>query len=752
MRISQRFGLLSQAMLLVATICIAGAFFLTRTHDALRAWQHSIELAVSQDRSLVANLHFNDTLSISERLAFVGTVNPQTVALALTNSEGALIANWSDSSLASSAVIETQGMALTRQTQYFAMGSKSISPLSLESAVSRLSLPLTSPVSDDEVELSDTEYRVRLGSDDGTGARHLVGYLHASASWSRLVADALVGTFSIWAGIVLVYAVCQLLVYRLLRTISKPIEHMARVADAINNDELANTQNLTLLRDDEIGDIAKTLNTVLDNMRRMKSQLGVDKQLLSLQVDAKTKELSLAEQQVRESTRRIQRVTYFDPATSLPNRKLMFEQLTIMMQIAAREQRHLGLLLIDLTSLRQVARIADRGTADALLREIAGRASRAIRKSDIASHQGNTADVGRLGEDELSIILHSIEKAEDVIATASRISAAISKELRLNGVDYRPELFFGLAIAPMHGKEPAALTRAAEIALSHAEDRQRNNVVIYDSTMDTAATERFQIEQDLRKANLDSEFSLHYQPQVDLDTGTITGMEALLRWQHPTMGNIPPYKFIPIAESSGEIIRLGDWVLKRACQELNRLDQDGFSVPKVSINVAANQLSDRFVALVAETLTQHNIAPQRLQIELTESLMIQNIDTAMRHMEQLRSQLGVRLSVDDFGTGYSSLSYLAEFPLNELKVDRKFVIDIASDEKALRIAAAIIAMAKELELHVVVEGIDDVAQINKLSMFDKLAIQGFLFSQPLPLNSLKDYLAQGDFLAPLTQQ
>src|SRR5210317_71075 len=156
MRISQRFGLLSQAMLLVATICIAGAFFLTRTHDALRAWQHNIELAVSQDRSLVANLHFNDTLSISERLAFVGTVNPQTVALALTNAEGALIANWSDSSLASSAVIETQGMALTRQTQYLAMGSKSISPLSLESAVSRLSLPLTSPVSDDEVELSDT--------------------------------------------------------------------------------------------------------------------------------------------------------------------------------------------------------------------------------------------------------------------------------------------------------------------------------------------------------------------------------------------------------------------------------------------------------------------------------------------------------------------------------------------------------------------------------------------------------------------
>ncbi len=717
MRISQRFGLLSQAILLVATVCVAGAFFLTRTHDALRAWQHHIELAVTQDRSLVANLHFNDTLSINDRLAFVGTVNPQTASLVMTNAKGRVVGNWGDPTGASTTVLETQGKGLTRQTQYFAMVSSNRSLSGLTSAASLLALPLTSPISDDEVELSDTEYRVRLGSDDGTGARHLVGYLHASASWSQLVAEALAGTSWSWIGLALLYASCQLLVYRLLRTISKPIEHMARVADAINNDALTNTQNLTLLRDDEIGDIAKVLNTVLDNMRRMKSQLGVDKQLLSLQVDAKAKQLSLAEQQVRESNRQIQRVTYFDPATALPNRKLMFEQLSIMMQIAAREQRHLGLMLIDLTSLRQVARVADQSTADKLLTEIAGRASNAIRKSDIVSHQDKTADVGRLGDDELSIILHGIEKAEDAIATAARISASLSEELNLDGANYRPELFFGLAIAPIHGKEAAALIRAAEIALSQAQERQTAEIVIYEPSMDTAVTERFQIEQDLRRADLDSEFSLHYQPQVNLDTGTVTGMEALLRWQHPTRGNIPPFKFIPIAESSGEIIRLGDWIVKQACQELKRLDDSGFSVPKVSINVAANQLSDRFVALIAQTLTEHNIAPERLQIELTESLMIQNIATAMRHMLQMRNQLGVRLSVDDFGTGYSSLSYLAEFPLNELKVDRKFIIDIVKDEKALRIAAAIIAMAKELELDVVVEGIDDVAQIEKLALF-----------------------------------
>lgn len=750
MRISQRFGLLSQAMLLVATICIAGAFFLTRAHDALRAWQHNIELAVSQDRSLVANLHFNDTLSINDRLAFVGTVNPQTVSLVMTSAKGRVVGNWGDST-GGSTVLETQDKGLTLKTQYFAMDASNSSASSLANTVSLLALPLTSPISDDEVELSDTEYRVRLGSDDGTGARHLVGYLHASASWSQLVADALDGTLWVWVTLVLVYASCQLLIYRLLRTISKPIENMARVADAITNDALTDTQTLPVLRNDEIGDIAKVLNSVLDNMRRMKSQLGVDKQLLSLQVDAKAKQLSLAEQQVRESNRQIQRVTYFDPATALPNRKLMFEQLSIMMQIAAREKRHLGLMLIDLTSLRQVARVADQSTADKLLTEIAGRASNAIRKSDIVSHQDKTADVGRLGDDELSIILHGIGKAEDAIATAERISASLSEELNLNGANYRPELFFGLAIAPIHGKEAAALIRAAEIALNHAQERQTAEVLIYEPSMDTAVTERFQIEQDLRRADLDSEFSLHYQPQVDLDTGTVTGMEALLRWQHPTRGNIPPFKFIPIAESSGEIIRLGDWIVKQACQELQRLDDSGLSVPKVSINVAANQLSDRFVALIAQTLTEHNIAPERLQIELTESLMIQNIATAMRHMVQMRNQLGVRLSVDDFGTGYSSLSYLAEFPLNELKVDRKFIIDIVKDEKALRIAAAIIAMAKELELDVVVEGVDDVAQIEKLALFGKLVIQGFLFSKPLPFDALKTYLVNGNFLSPLKQ-
>jgi diguanylate cyclase (GGDEF)-like protein len=751
MRISQRFGLVSQAMLLVATICIVGAFFLTRTHDALRAWQHNIELAVNQDRSLVANLHFNDTLSINDRLAFLGTVNPQTVSLVLTSAKGRVVGNWGDSAGESSRVLATQGKGLSRQTQYVTLDSGSGSSSGLASAVSLLALPLTSPISDEEVELSDTEYRVRLGSDDGTGARHLVGYLHASASWSQLVADALDDTLWVWVTLALVYASCQLLIYRLLRTISKPIENMARVADAITNDALTDTQNLPVLRNDEIGDIAKVLNSVLDNMRRIKSQLGVDKQLLSLQVDAKAKQLSLAEQQVRESNRQIQRVTYFDPATALPNRKLMFEQLSIMMQIAAREKRHLGLMLIDLTSLRQVARVADQSTADKLLTEIAGRASNAIRKSDIVSHQDKTADVGRLGDDELSIILHGIGKAEDAIATAERISASLSKELNLNGANYRPELFFGLAIAPIHGKEAAALIRAAEIALNHAQERQTAEVLIYEPSMDTAVTERFQIEQDLRRADLDSEFSLHYQPQVDLDTGAVKGMEALLRWQHPTRGNIPPFKFIPIAESSGEIIRLGDWIVKQACQELQRLDDSGLNVPKVSINVAANQLSDRFVALIAQTLTEHNIAPERLQIELTESLMIQNIATAMRHMVQMRNQLGVRLSVDDFGTGYSSLSYLAEFPLNELKVDRKFIIDIVKDEKALRIAAAIIAMAKELELDVVIEGVDDVAQIEKLALFDKLVIQGFLFSKPLPFDALKTYLDNGDFLSPLQQ-
>lgn len=750
MRISKRFGVLSQAILVVATTCVACAFFGTRAHDALRTWQHNLDLAINEDRSLVANLHFNDTLSVDERLAFIGTIHPQTQSLTLINARGISVANWGGAlDTAPSLFLESQGTSLTKQSRYFLLASRGASFNPLQNLVSVLWLPLASPVSHDEIEISDQEYRTRLGLDDGKGARHLVGYLQASASWSRLLADALSGTAWFWVSLAFIYTACQVLVFRLLRTISKPIEHMAKVADAINNDALADIQNLPVLRDDEIGDIAKVLNTVLDNMRRIKSQLGVDKQLLSLQVDAKAKQLSLAEQNLRESNRQIQRVTYFDPATALPNRKLMFEQLSIMMQIAAREQRHVGLLLVDLTSLRQVAQAADQHTADKLLREIAGRASNAIRKSDIVSHQGNTADVGRLGDDELSIILHGIERAEDAIATAARISASLSKELRLNETNYRPDLFFGLAIAPAHGKDAAALIRAAEIALSHARQRQHVKVVLYEPSMDTAVTERFRIEQDLRKANLDSEFSLHYQPQIDLSTGTISGMEALLRWEHPTLGNIPPYKFISIAESSGEIIRIGAWVLKQACKDVRRLDDEGFAIPKVSINVAANQLNDDFVALVGETLAEYKLTPSRLQIELTESLMIQNIDTAMRHMQQLRNQLGVRLSVDDFGTGYSSLSYLAEFPLNELKVDRKFVVDIVTDEKAFRIAAAIIAMAKELELDVVVEGVDDGAQIEKLSMFDKLVIQGFLFSRPLPLNSLREYITDGNFLASL---
>jgi EAL domain-containing protein (putative c-di-GMP-specific phosphodiesterase class I) len=274
--------------------------------------------------------------------------------------------------------------------------------------------------------------------------------------------------------------------------------------------------------------------------------------------------------------------------------------------------------------------------------------------------------------------------------------------------------------------------------------------MFYNSSMEAADVDRLALETDLRKAMERKELVLYYQPQVDTLTGAVVGAEALMRWQHPERGLIPPFKFIPLAEEMGLIGALGEWGVEEACRQLVELQVLGLELPKVSVNVSALQFNPAFIARVSEVLIKTGLRPMRLQLELTEGIMLDDTEATIRALSHLKD-LGVKLSIDDFGTGYSSLSYLSRFPLDELKIDRSFVIDFDKSENDASLVIAIIAMAKSMRLQLVAEGVETHEQYHFLRNNGASVIQGYLFSKPVPLHELKPLLMPGYFKDQIQQ-
>ena len=602
-----------------------------------------------------------------------------------------------------------------------------------------------SPVNPSDSSVTYANYNASVAQDAGTGARFVAGYVEAGIQLSALLASMAHNALTILAGVTIGLLIALLLIRSAARAISQPLEQLAEVAHAITQDDLPKDPRLPVNRHDEVGEIAMVLKGVIDGAHRITAKLDVDRTLLSMKVDSASKKLNKAEEQITRTRSQMKRVAYFDPVTGLPNRRLMLEQLAMLMQIAARERRHLGVLLIDLYGLRRINDTLGRDVADSMLREVSERVVDTIRHSDVISHDEQPQDVSRVGNDELCIILHGISAPDDAEATAIRLLAALQKPIAIDDKELQLSFYMGIALAPDHAKKPEELVRAADVAVNHARENDLKAPALFNAAMDEAGSERFQLELDLRKANFDQELVLHYQPQIDTETGRVIGAEALVRWNHPTRGMVPPFKFIPIAEESGQILALGNWILNQACRDIADLKARGVALPKVSVNVSAPQLTQDFVRDVRDAVIRHQLQPEELELELTESLLVQNMETVMERLTTLRSDVGTRLSVDDFGTGYSSLAYLSKFPLDELKVDRSFVMGMESDETAAKVTGAIIAIGRELDLEVVVEGVDSPAQFHRLRELGANIIQGFLFSKPLPLAELERFIVDSGF-------
>jgi diguanylate cyclase (GGDEF)-like protein/PAS domain S-box-containing protein len=441
----------------------------------------------------------------------------------------------------------------------------------------------------------------------------------------------------------------------------------------------------------------------------------------------------------KENEARIRQMAFFDSLTGLPNRARLAETVAAAMINARDADERLALLFVDLDQFKNINDSLGHFTGDLLLQAVGLRLAACIGDSGLLARQGG---------DEFVIVLYDADvkqaekMAQQLLAEAARPYAIEARQLNITAS-------IGISFYPDDADNFETLLRHADIAMYRAKERGRNTYCLFTSAMNEVACKRLELESAMREGLARQEFSMHYQPQVDLQSGRLIGMEALARWQHPRFGNVPPTTFIPIAEDSGLIAPLGDWVLREACRQARAWQDAGLPPLVMAVNISAVQFRQpQLPELVAEVLASSGLAPQWLELEITEGMVMEDILSATTMLERLKS-MGVRLAIDDFGTGYSSLGYLKSFPIDKLKIDRSFVTDLVWNSQDQAIARAIIGLAHSLDLVAIAEGVETVAQLDVLKQQGCDEFQGYLSSRPLPAADIEAWL-RGRQLKPET--
>jgi len=441
----------------------------------------------------------------------------------------------------------------------------------------------------------------------------------------------------------------------------------------------------------------------------------------------------------KRAEERVHKLAYFDTLTGLPNRQLFQQQLAHAIERAQASNTKVAALYVDLDNFKRINDTLGHNFGDVVLKTIAERLDSCIRSDDcVIRPEADDTELrlARLGGDEFVAILQDLESTDDAVTVAERIRSELTKPVEHLGHEFVVTSSIGVSLYPDDGKDIDALLKNADVAMYQAKNGGRNSVRFYSGTMSLRSLERLELENGLRYALQRDELELHYQPQIDLATGNISGVEALLRWQHPERGNIPPGNFIPLAEECGLITPLGEWVLARACRQAMAWQAKYGSHPNIAVNLSSQQFFHSDVAeVVLKTVYDSGLEPTTLQLELTETILMHDVKETVQTLNRLKSA-GVSLAMDDFGTGYSSLSYLKRLPLDILKIDRSFVSDLENNSDDAAICAAIIAMAHNLDLRVVAEGVETQAQLDYLRGQKCDEIQGFFISKPLPPDEL----------------
>lgn len=614
-------------------------------------------------------------------------------------------------------------------------------------SVINLTLPVFSPVNPTEKGLGPVDF---FSSDAGSatgGSLVVMGYLYLGIDRGELLLamwPAVRQAF--FAGLMLV-AICVVVVLLATRRITAQLSGLARLADKVVSGEAA--QLVEIEGSQELKDIANVLNGVIGGVSNYRRELDVDHKLLALrenekasQLSEQTSKLDRAQEEIRETKGQLHQMANYDSLTALPNRRLFTEQLGLLLRLAERERKPLALLVLNLDNFKRINDSLGHNIGDMLLQKVAKRLAGCLRASDMLSHDaepGAQIDLSRLEGDEFTIVLNQLDRIDSAAQVAQRLAEKLVEPIVIDGQELLVTPSIGIAVAPRDATGVDELLRAANVALYHARSAVNRRFLFYKSDMQSTGPDHFKLESELRKAVERHQLQLHFQPQVDSTDGSIVAAEALLRWEHPEFGQVPPLKFIPMAEEIGLIDGLGDWVLVEACRQMKGFSQHGLALPRIAINVSRLQFGAGFVARIEELLAQSGLSPGVLELELSERLLMNNDADTLKAIKALK-EMGVYLSVDNFGAGGAPLGYLSRYPLDEIKIDRSFVRDCDRRADSARLVRAIIAMAGSLELRVVAEGVETEGEYQFLTDQGVRMLQGYLFSKPIPATELQQQL------------
>jgi len=467
----------------------------------------------------------------------------------------------------------------------------------------------------------------------------------------------------------------------------------------------------------------ETSNDHLNMLRQVNARL----------VTATIEAQELAEQ-VQTTKEQLDHLAHYDALTDLPNRILLQDRLGQAIELAQRQGRQLAVMFMDLDQFKHINDSLGHAVGDQMLQSVAQRLAGSVRHSDTISRQGG---------DEFVLLLPYIEHAEDAALSAQKMLAALAPPHRIDRHDLHISVSIGISIYPDDGRDADTLIRSADTAMYHAKENGRNTYKFFEQDMNDRAVQRQTTEAGLRHALARQEFVLHYQPKINLRSGAIVGVEALIRWQHPERGLLPPAQFVPIAEDSGLILPIGRWVLRDACRQARAWQDAGLPRVTVAVNTSALEFRAKdFFENIRATLEETRLQPRYLELELTESILMRDAEPTDATLNALAG-LGVKLVIDDFGTGYSSLSYLRKFPIDTLKIDQSFVNQMTSDPDDAAIVSAVVSLSKSLKLHVIADGVETPEQYAFLLSQQCDGGQGHYFSRPVPAEEFAVLLANG---------
>ena len=536
-----------------------------------------------------------------------------------------------------------------------------------------------------------------------------------------------------YLGIVGIVLAASLLVTFLLsaqlqRFITDPLLRLSAIARQVSTEKNFSVRVIGEGRD-ELGNLIRDFNAMLDEIQMRDNELREHRLKLEERVARRTHELEIANAQLEKSKEQAESVAsrmeyhaHHDALTGLPNRILLNDRIHSELAHARRQQTNTALLFLDLDRFKIINDSLGHAVGDQLLRVIARRLNNCVRDEDT---------VARLGGDEFMVLLPRISGSADAGRIARKIIDSLVDPISCNGHELHITTSIGISIFPYDGNDAETLIKHADISMYRAKELGRNKAVYYTAEMNAGSRKQLAMETNLRKAVEKNQLRLFYQPKIDITHNAIVGFEALLRWEHPTMGYISPLDFIPVAEDSGLIVPIGEWALNTAFRQLRSWHDAGHSGLTMAVNLSSAQLSrPGFEDVVENALEASGLMAAMTELEVTENVAMENIESAVAVLEKLKC-MGVSIAMDDFGTGYSSLSYLRRLPIDSVKIDKSFVREIPDSSEDVTIAQAIIAMAQSLKLSLVVEGVENVRQLNFFRQQGVSIVQGYLFSKPV---------------------